>query len=1793
MTAQIRPNRLSVSDRFPMLGFAIRTGDAAPRRAEVTLATDPALFDKPEGRRAENFFSTSSLGPLTVEGGEAAYVVPTEVMARFVGAEKLYFALATGPVDGGALSVDVRPGEDSPYVSISGLTGRSLRRVRMFPPRVSRAGNGYGDRSTPLSWAGDAAQPGMESGKRGNGAAHGNGATHGNGTVPSNGNGATAANGGGSPPTPAEAIDYDDGFGALPDLPAGDQAGQGGMTGAAQALARAMDAGDAQLGERRPVSPPEVSTLGFWASSGIQLAIAANPALTTTVVAARAAVEAMDVSIGIGPAVSGGGLGSGLGAGFGIIFAPGNVIGGYGTVEINTGTLAQISGTLQITIMKGGVESFSGIAFEAGFIAGAEGIVGGASALFNDRGEFIGVTVQGGLGVVPTVIEFFGSVQTTVAGQLGHAVAHAVKTPTVAALTSDDIEIGERHAIEAPEATSLGWALSLAAQGALAANPAFTPLVVAARAAAEAGNVSIGIGPAVSGGLGAGAELGVGIIFAPGNELGVYGSASALVGAITSISLTVQVTIVRGGISSFEGMSTAAGFSAGEGVVGGGSVLFDAQGDFLGVSFQIGIGAGLSPLEVYASVQRGVAARAQAQALSTTAWPAFYQGGKSRDGRTYAAYKASLSSRQVGPASGYGGTELPVYESEISADDLREIYPGLDADVTAGKVSASRIEGYAQALNRAFDLTGLDTVEAQAAYLAHAAVEAHQLQRLTEGQSWRQNYEDDPTKIRLDTTWLNNAARNNANYRMGGEINPGGDATWQQSFIGRGPLQVTFRYHYAQTLALLERLAERRRSAGFGEDADAIMDCVESVKQDPRQAASPVCGYLFSAAYMKMAEGDRYILDAGATPTFNGTGPESARWMTGGTREEPGKAQAKKLAYQRAVSVLRRKLETAQAASLGLPGRRAYGTAMGGGADAYAVEVKYRMFIPSPVIKGPPMYDDFGGDNRGFQYSGGTSRGEIVATVHLSSGLGIDGVDVTRRHWGTTKAYDDDNTFHVSGKPDWWMDKNPGTPIKEQETLVATTDNLDVVPGTSGQRGVRVYAENASAVTVRAEGTNPLVSVAPAIDVDVSVLFRLGSNGQIQAKALGKHDGFPAHELYVNGNLIHSYDPVAAGNDPWSLVGYGDQDVDGDWVTVANVSTAQAAGLALGARALQFNESFTLNWDEVQLINQPTDMSCWAASGAMVVGWRDRMSLTPETIASIGGRTTATGLDPKQVGQFANDLGLVAEPPMSWSQEGFRQLLEDNGPLWVASAPAGLHAIVVTGLYNDGPQLYVRISDPWDRAVGTPGSPGAYASSHATGSRYIMKWEDFAREYERPAYAGLVFLQILHSGETGGRQPNRGQRTPPGYAQSLEAAKQVPSGAPVPSPSPLKVTLGDEVRPVVPPLTTGVDPEGVDPGVAWQNRVAELDATLIGALEAIPALAAARGWTIGIGRESAGGAVGSGIGVTADGSHFRYGPPANGGNAPPMMNNGSEPLMVTVVEGGLDAFTGWSRARGLTASDGVTGALLLNEAGLPVGAALRLVPTGDLAPRLEAIVAAIHAAHVSAGAPAGAPGGNGQTASGVVPPNGNGSTAARPGGPANGGPAAAPAATPPAATAARLFGNGGGLPAPNLPGVTPPPGGFPPPTVKIYRSPAEVNGVTYDLFLMDGSVVPQMPPAVAADLIRAEQIVIDEWPYIDGPSGRSHGGVAIDWSFAAGTVANVRTTPHGGAALDGWRVHVVTDIGPGPSTPTETRLKVTITTTFERNGQAPQSGLTEVILTGAGRHEISYRELPALAPAAG
>jgi hypothetical protein len=179
----------------------------------------------------------------------------------------------------------------------------------------------------------------------------------------------------------------------------------------------------------------------------------------------------------------------------------------------------------------------------------------------------------------------------------------------------------------------------------------------------------------------------------------------------------------------------------------------------------------------------------------------------------------------------------------------------------------------------------------------------------------------------------------------------------------------------------------------------------------------------------------------------------------------------------------------------------------------------------------------------------------------------------------------------------------------------------------------------------------------------------------------------------------------------------------------------------------------------------------------MVIGWRDQVSLTPETVASICSRSTHAGLSPSDSASFATQIGLQAEPPQSYSADGFYDLLANRGPLWVAKISGGGaasgHAVVVTGMYSDGNQNYVRIADPWDRVVGTPGTPGAYAATHSTGSRYIMRYEDFQTEYELEIFGNPPVPQILDAGGTAGRAPNTGTTSAPaGYAMAASPPRK-------------------------------------------------------------------------------------------------------------------------------------------------------------------------------------------------------------------------------------------------------------------------------------------------------------------------------------------------------------------------------------------------------------------------------------
>jgi hypothetical protein len=163
--ASILPCRTVVSDRFPVASFVVHV---PPERIfEIACATDPTLFLPTHRHRRTrgNFFTTRSGGFLRAPAGQATYMVPQEQLARFAGAQRLYYALGTyAGVRGEDAMISLEPNalEQTPSISLSpDFTGRSVDR-RRFGARTAANDDRYGgagESAAALLWGGDAAAP--------------------------------------------------------------------------------------------------------------------------------------------------------------------------------------------------------------------------------------------------------------------------------------------------------------------------------------------------------------------------------------------------------------------------------------------------------------------------------------------------------------------------------------------------------------------------------------------------------------------------------------------------------------------------------------------------------------------------------------------------------------------------------------------------------------------------------------------------------------------------------------------------------------------------------------------------------------------------------------------------------------------------------------------------------------------------------------------------------------------------------------------------------------------------------------------------------------------------------------------------------------------------------------------------------------------------------------------------------------------------------------------------------------------------------------------------------------------------------------------------------------------------------------------------------------------------------------------------------------------------------------------------------------------------------------------------
>lgn len=171
------------------------------------------------------------------------------------------------------------------------------------------------------------------------------------------------------------------------------------------------------------------------------------------------------------------------------------------------------------------------------------------------------------------------------------------KTPVV------DSSGGDAFDVSFPNISVLPlWQVTL-----LAANPATTALfgpVAPFKLLAKATGHSFGLGINGSAGAGGGFTLGGGLVYLPNGDIGIYGGVSVNIGFFASISGTIAVTHVFGGINSFSGSAIGIFAGGGELIVGQGTILFATSlpVKVLGYVIEVGIGAGLSPFEVGANL---------------------------------------------------------------------------------------------------------------------------------------------------------------------------------------------------------------------------------------------------------------------------------------------------------------------------------------------------------------------------------------------------------------------------------------------------------------------------------------------------------------------------------------------------------------------------------------------------------------------------------------------------------------------------------------------------------------------------------------------------------------------------------------------------------------------------------------------------------------------------------------------------------------------------------------------------------------------------------------------------------------------------------------------------------------------------------------------------------------------------------------------------------------------------------------------------------------------------------------
>ncbi len=196
-------------------------------------------------------------------------------------------------------------------------------------------------------------------------------------------------------------------------------------------------------------------------------------------------------------------------------------------------------------------------------------------------------------------------------------------------------------------------------------------------------------------------------------------------------------------------------------------------------------------------------------------------------------------------------------------------------------------------------------------------------------------------------------------------------------------------------------------------------------------------------------------------------------------------------------------------------------------------DISFSSFIPSDHVPGPPQARcgfpptnrlSFEGDNRGFDSAATSFRTRQVVTVVADESVDADGLvgGSDQNLVGETRSYAPDALADgVIDAAD--NDGVLGDCVLLHGAATASTSGMQIAVTRVGPERVRARLFGGAG--------NPLVFGAPAIDWDFTIEIDV-SGPSPQWTLNGAHDGFPAYEIYINGQTIYTYSP---GTPPFGL----------------------------------------------------------------------------------------------------------------------------------------------------------------------------------------------------------------------------------------------------------------------------------------------------------------------------------------------------------------------------------------------------------------------------------------------------------------------------------------------------------------------------------------------------------------------------------------------------------------------------------------------------------------------------------